>query len=150
MMEVILLEKIRNLGDIGDKVNAKAGFARNYLLPQKMAVTATPNNISKFEERRAELEKEAADSLAVAESRAEALGKLTINISVKASEEGKLFGSVGTHEIVNAIKELGVEVDKKEIILPQGPIHQLGEFEINLQLHTDVNVLLRINVVAEK
>lgn len=150
MMEVILLEKIRNLGDIGDKVNAKAGFARNYLLPQKMAVTATPNNISKFEERRAELEKEAADSLAVAESRAEALGKLTINISVRASEEGKLFGSVGTHEIVNAIKELGVEVDKKEIILPQGPIHQLGEFEINLQLHTDVNVLLRINVVAEK
>jgi len=149
-MEVILLEKIRNLGDIGDKVNAKAGFARNYLLPQKMAVTATPNNISKFEERRAELEKEAADSLAVAESRAEALGKLTINISVRASEEGKLFGSVGTHEIVNAIKELGVEVDKKEIILPQGPIHQLGEFEINLQLHTDVNVLLRINVVAEK
>lgn len=150
MMEVILLEKIRNLGDIGDKVNAKAGFARNYLLPQKMAVTATPNNISKFEERRAELEKEAADLLTVAESRAEALGKLTINISVRASEEGKLFGSVGTHEIVNAIKELGVEVDKKEIILPQGPIHQLGEFEINLQLHTDVNVLLRINVVVEK
>lgn len=149
-MEVILLEKIRNLGDIGNKVNVKAGFARNYLLPQKMAVTATPNNISKFEERRAELEKEAADSLAVAKSRAEALGKLTINISMRASEEGKLFGSVGTHEIVNAIKELGVEVDKKEIILPQGPIHQLGAFEINLQLHTDVNVLLRINVVAEK
>lgn len=149
-MEVILLEKIRNLGDVGEKVNVKAGFARNYLLPQKMAVTATPDNIAKFEERCAELEKKAADSLAVAKSRAEALGKLTINISMRASEEGKLFGSVGTHEIVNAIKELGVEVDKKEIILPQGPIHQLGEFEISLQLHTDVNVLLRINVVAEK
>ena len=135
---------------IGDKVNVKSGFGRNFLLPQEKAVTATSENIAKFEKMRAELEKKAAELLTEAKSRAEALGKLTINISVRASEEGKLFGSVGTHEIVNAIKELGVEVDKKEIILPQGPIHQLGEFEINLQLHTDVNVLLRINVVAEK
>jgi large subunit ribosomal protein L9 len=149
-MEVILLEKIRNLGDIGDRVNVKAGYARNYLLPQKMAVTATPRNIEKFEEMRVELEKKAVDSLAVAKSRAEALGKLAINIPMKANEEGKLFGSVSIHEIMNAIKEHGIEVSKKEIILPQGPIHQLGEFEINLQLHTDVNVVLRINIVAKK
>jgi large subunit ribosomal protein L9 len=149
-MEIILLEKIRNLGSIGDKVNVKAGYARNYLLPQKMAVTATPKNIAKFEEMHVELEKKAADLLAVAKSRAEALGKLAISIPMKANEEGKLFGSVSIHEIVNAIKEHGIEVDKKEIVLPQGPIHQLGEFEINLQLHTDVNVVLRINIIAKK
>lgn len=148
-MEVILLEKIRNLGDIGDKVNVKSGFGRNFLLPQEKAVTATSENIAKFEKMRAELEKKAAELLTEAKSRAEALAKLTINVPMRASEEGKLFGSVGTREIVAAVKAAGVEIDKSEVILPEGPIHELGEFEINLQLHTDLTVPLKINVIAE-
>jgi large subunit ribosomal protein L9 len=149
-MEVILLEKIRNLGNIGDKVKVKPGFGRNFLLPQGKAAAATSENVAKFEKMRAELEKKAAELLAVAKSRAEAIAKLTINVPMRASEEGKLFGSVGTREIAAAVKNAGVEIDKSEIILPEGPIHELGEFEVNLQLHTDLNVPLKINVVTEE
>ena len=148
-MEVILLERIRNLGDIGDKVNVTAGFGRNFLLPQGKAVFANAENIAKFEKMRAELEGKASELLATAKARAEKLTKLTITVPMKASEEGSLFGSVSTREIVQAFKASGEEIDKSEIILPEGPIHQLGEFEINLQLHTDVNVPIKINVVAE-
>jgi len=149
-MEVILLEKLRNVGNIGDKVKVKAGFARNFLLPQGKAVSATEENLAKFEKICVELEKKAEETLQAAKKRAEAIAKLTINIPMRASEEGKLFGSVGTREVVEAVKASGVEIDKKEVILPECPIHELGEFEINFQLHSDVNVPLKIKVVAEE
>jgi large subunit ribosomal protein L9 len=149
-MEVILLEKIRNLGNIGDRVKVKAGFGRNFLLPQGKAAAATSANLVKFEKMRAELEKKAAELLAAAKERAVALAKLIINISMRASEEGKLFGSVGAREIAAAIKAKGEEIDKSEIILPEDSIHELGEFEVNLQLHSDVSVPLKINVIAEQ
>jgi large subunit ribosomal protein L9 len=149
-MEVILLEKLHKIGNMGDKVKVKAGFARNFLLPQGKAVSATEANLAKFEKMRAELEKKAEEVLEEAKKRAEAIAKLTISIPMRASEEGKLFGSVGTKEVVAAVKASGVEIDKKEVILPEGPIHELGEFEINLHLHSDVNVPLKIKVVAEE
>jgi large subunit ribosomal protein L9 len=149
-MEVILLEKLRKIGNMGDKVKVKAGFARNFLLPQGKAVSATEANLAKFEKMRAELEKRAEEILEEAKKRAEAIAKLTISIPMRASEEGKLFGSVGTKEVVAAFKASGVEIDKKEVFLPEGPIHELGEFEINLQLRSDVNVPLKIKVVAEE
>ena len=149
-MEVILLEKIRNLGDIGDTVKVKAGFARNFLLPQGKVVSATTKNVAQFEKRRAELEAKAAESLASAKARAEKLAQLSLNVAMKASEEGNLFGSVGTREIVKAFAAHDEKVDKNEIIFPEGPIHQIGEFEINLQLHTDVIVPVKVNVVAEE
>lgn len=148
-MEVILLEKIRKLGNIGDRVNVKPGFGRNFLLPQGKAAAATSMNLAKFEKMRADLEKKAAELLTAAKERADALAKLTINISMRASEEGKLFGSVGTREIAAAIKAAGAEIDKSEIILLEGPIHEVGEFEINLQLHSDLSMPLKINVIAE-
>lgn len=149
-MQVILLEKMLNLGGIGDKVKVKPGFARNFLLPQRKAVTANEENIAKFEKQRAELEKKAKEKLALAQSRAEALQKLTITITVRATEEGKIFGSVNTRDVVEAIKAAGGQVDKKEVILPKGPIHELGEHEVRLQLHTDVNLPMTIKVVAEE
>lgn len=148
-MEVILLEKIRNLGDIGDKVNVKAGYSRNFLLPQGKAVTANPENLAKFEQRRAELEEKAKEFLDAAKARAEKLAKLEITIPMRASEEGKLFGSVGIREIVAAVTAAGEEVDKKEVAMPEGPIHSIGTTEIFLQLHSDVEVPVNITVVAE-
>jgi large subunit ribosomal protein L9 len=149
-MEVILLEKLHKIGNMGDKVKVKAGFARNFLLPQGKAVSATEANLAKFEKMRAELEKKAEEVLEEAKKRAEAIAKLTISIPMRASEEGKLFGSVGTKEVVAAVKASGVEIDKKEVILPESPIHELGEFEINLHLHSDITVPLKIKVVAEE
>ena len=149
-MQVILLEKMANLGGIGDKVKVKPGFARNFLLPQHKAVTATEENIAKFEKQRAELEKKAKEVLTAAQSRAEAIQKLAITITVKASEEGKIFGSVNTRDVVEAIRAAGQHIDKKEVILPKGPIHELGDHEVRLQLHTDVNLPLTIKVVAEE
>jgi large subunit ribosomal protein L9 len=149
MMQVILLEKMLNLGGIGEKVKVKPGFARNFLLPQHKALPATEENIAKFEKQRAELEKKSKEALAIAQSRAETLQKLAIIITVKATEEGKIFGSVNTRDVVEAIKAFGEQIDKKEVILPKGPIHELGDHEIRLQLHTDVNVLLVIKVVEE-
>lgn len=148
-MEVILLEKIRNFGDIGNQITVKSGFARNFLLPQGKAVTATLENITKFEQRHAELKQKAEVLLAAAKARAEKLVNLVINIQMKVSDEDKLFGSVGIREIATAIEAAGGKIDKKEITLPEGPIHQLGEYEINLQLHSDLIVPIKINIVAE-
>jgi large subunit ribosomal protein L9 len=149
-MEVILLEKIKNLGDVGNKVSVKPGYGRNFLIPRKKAVSATAGNIVKFEKMRGELEKKASEILAKAKARAEKLAQLVLlTITAQASDEGKLFGSVGTKEIVAAITAAGGEIDRKEINLPEGPIRQVGEHTINLQLHSDVTVPLKINVVAE-
>lgn len=148
-MEVILLEKVSNLGNLGDKVNIKAGYGRNYLVPQGKAVPATAKKIEEFEARRAELEKVAAEKLAAAEARMNALSKLTIIIAHKAGDEGKLFGSVGTHAIADAITAAGVKVDKQEVRLPHGVIRQIGEYAVDISLHTDATATLSIKVVAE-
>lgn len=149
-MEVILLENISNLGALGDKVNVKAGFGRNYLVPQGKAVPATASNIAEFEARRADLEAAAAATLAAAEMRAEAINALgLISIAANAGEEGKLFGSVGTRDIAEAITAAGCEVDKSEVRLPEGALRDLGEYEIAIQVHGDVFAAVAIAVVPE-
>ena len=131
-MNVILLERIANLGSLGDTVKVKAGYGRNFLIPQGKAVPATSDNVEKFEARRAELEKVAAEKLGTAEARKDAIANLTITITQKAGEEGKLFGSVGPHDIADAITAAGVAVEKREIRLPEGPIRQIGEHRIEV------------------
>ncbi len=148
-MEVILLEKISNLGGLGDKVSIKAGYGRNYLVPQGKAVAATAEKIKEFEARRAELEKAAAEKLAAANARADALRKLEVVITHKAGEEGKLFGSVGTQNIADAITEAGAKVEKHEVRLPEGVIRQIGNYDIDIDLHSDVVVTMPISVAAE-
>lgn len=149
-MEVILLENIGNLGGLGDKVDVKAGYGRNFLIPQGKAVPATRDNIAEFETRRAELEAAAAATLAAAEKRAEALNALPpISIGANAGEEGKLFGSVGTRDIAEALTAAGCEVDKSEVRLPAGPLRELGEFEVDIQVHGDVTAHVVIAVIPE-
>ena len=148
-MEVILLEKVANLGNLGDKVSIKAGYGRNYLIPQGKAAMATPAKIKEFEERRAELEKQAAEKMAAANARGEALSKLDISIACKAGDEGRLFGSVGTQTIAEAVTSAGVKVEKSEVRMPHGTIRQIGEYDIAFHLHSDVEVTLPIKVVAE-
>jgi large subunit ribosomal protein L9 len=148
-MEVILLEKIANLGGLDDKVTIKAGYGRNYLIPTGKAVAATPQKIAEFEARRAELEKAAAEKLAAAQARADAISKLKIVITHKAGDEGRLFGSVGTHNIAEAITAAGVAVEKSEVRLPHGAIRHVGEFPIDINLHSDVVVTLPITIAAE-
>ena len=148
-MEVILLEKVVNLGSLGDKVNVKSGFARNFLVPQKKAVLATKEKIAEFESRRAELEKAAAEKLAAAQKRADNLAKVEVVIAHKAGEEGKLFGSVGTSDIADAITTAGAAVDKSEVRLPDGIIRQVGDYAIDINLHADVTVTMNIQIVAE-
>ncbi len=148
-MEVILLEKIANLGNLGDKVSIKPGFGRNFLIPQGKAIAATAEKIKEFEARRAELEKIAGDKLAAAEARAEVIGKLEIEIVNKAGEEGKLFGSVGTQTIAEAITAAGVPVEKHEVRLPEGVIRHIGDYEIDIDLHSDVVVKVPVAVIAE-
>ena len=148
-MNVILLEKVQNLGDLGEQVNVKAGYGRNFLIPQGKAVSATKDNVSRFEERRAELEKAAAEKLAAAETRKTALEALEITIAQQAGEEGKLFGSVGTHDIAEAITAAGVEVSRSEVRLPEGVIRHIGDYEINLELHSDVVAVVKLSVVPE-
>lgn len=149
-MEVILLENIGNLGGLGDKVDVKAGYGRNFLIPQGKAVPATRDNIAEFEARRAELEAAAAATLAAAEKRAEALNALPpISIGANAGEEGKLFGSVGTRDIAEALTAAGCDVDKSEVRLPAGPLRELGEFEVDIQVHGDVTAHVVIAVIPE-
>lgn len=148
-MEVILLEKVANLGELGDKVTVKAGFGRNFLLPQGKATAATAENIALFEARRAELEKAAAEKLAVAQARAEKLNELVVTITANVGEEGKLFGSIGAQDIADALTAAGVEVAKSEVSLPQGTIRQAGEFEISLQLHSEVTAAIKLVVAGE-
>lgn len=147
-MEVILLEKIANLGSLGDKVAVKSGYARNFLLPFGKATPATAANIEAFEARRAELEKIAAEKTAEAEARAAKLADLTVTIAANAGEEGKLFGSIGTHDIADALTASGVEVAKSEVRLPNGTIRQVGEYDVAVHLHTDVEATVRVVVVA--
>lgn len=149
-MEIILLEKVTNLGNLGDKVNVRPGYGRNYLVPAGKAVTATKENIEKFEARRAELEKLAGNKLFGANERSEKILALgTINMSSKAADEGKLFGSVSAADIAGLITEKGIEVEKREVLMPEGPIRVVGEYKIDLQLHSDVTISVTVNVEAE-
>ena len=150
-MEVILLENIGNLGALGDTVDVKPGYGRNFLIPQGKAVPATQDNVAKFETRRAELEAAAAETLAAAQARGEALTALeAVNIAATAGEEGKLFGSVGTRDIAEALTAAGCEVDKSEVRLPEGVIRELGEYEIMIQVHAEVSASVAIHIVAEE
>lgn len=149
-MEVILLEKVHKLGALGDRVNVKPGFGRNYLIPSGKAVSATADNIAKFDARRAELEKQEQDAFNEANARAEKLNATAVSIARKAGDEGKLFGSVGTADIAEAVTATGVELSKQEIRLPEGPIRSTGEIELDVQLHADVTATIKVNVVAEE
>jgi len=148
-MEVILLEKIANLGNLGDRVTIKSGYGRNYLVPQGKAVAATAKKIVEFEARRAELEKAATEKLSVAEKLGNELSKLEVVITHKAGDEGRLFGSVGTLNIAEAITAAGIAVEKHQIRLPHGTIRHIGEYSIDINLHSDVIVTLSIKVAAE-
>jgi large subunit ribosomal protein L9 len=149
-MEVILLDKIAKLGGLGDKVSVKSGYARNYLLPKGKAVFASAENVEHFEARRADLEKKLAGELSAAEARGAKLTELAeVTIASKAGDEGKLFGSIGTRDIADAITEAGVAVTKAEVRLPLGSIREVGEFDIVLHLHNDVDATIKVNVIAE-
>jgi large subunit ribosomal protein L9 len=149
-MEVILLQKIANLGDIGDRVRVKPGFGRNYLLPGGKATLATPANIAKFEARRAELETRAAAELGVAKTRAAALEGFKLSLTAKAGSEGKLFGSIGTTDIAEACSAAGHTIERAEVRLPGGPIRTVGEHVITLHLHSDIDVEVPLTVIAEE
>jgi large subunit ribosomal protein L9 len=148
-MQVILLEKVENLGNLGDKVKVRAGYGRNFLIPKGKATPATAANIARFEERRAELEKTAAEALAAAQARKATLDGLTVTVAAKAGDEGKLFGSIGTSDIAHAVTEAGQAVERHEVRLPEGPFRALGEFDVELHLHTDVNATIKLIIVAE-
>ncbi len=148
-MEIILLQKVENLGNLGDRVKVRPGYGRNYLIPQGKATEATPVNIAKFEARRAELEKAATDALTVAQGRARELTDLIVTLSAKAGGAGRLFGSVGAADIAEAVSAAGMELKKQEVRLPQGPIRQLGEYDVEVRLHGDVSTHIRVYVVAE-
>ena len=149
-MEVILLQKIANLGDIGDRVKVKPGFGRNYLLPGGKATLATAENIARFESRRAELESKAASELASAQARAAALEGFKLSITARAGSEGKLFGSIGTSDIAEACQKAGHAIERAEVRLPGGPIRTVGEHLITLHLHSDVDFQLPLTIVAEE
>lgn len=149
-MEIILLDKIANLGGLGDTVTVKSGFARNFLFPQGKAVPATKANVEKFEARRAELEAKIAEQLAAAQARADKVAELgEVTIAAPAGDEGKLFGSVGTQDIADAITAAGVEVAKVEVKLPTGTLRETGEYDIDLQLHSDVMATAKVVIIAQ-
>ncbi|WP_108945428.1 50S ribosomal protein L9 [Shewanella halifaxensis] len=149
-MNVILLDKIANLGNLGDQVSVKAGYARNYLLPQGKAVVANAANTEVFEARRAELEAKLAADLATATERADKINALeSVVIASKAGDEGKLFGSIGNRDIADAVTAAGVELAKSEVRLPLGAIRTTGEFEVEVQVHTEVKAIVKLSVVAE-
>ncbi len=148
-MEVILLEKVANLGNLGDKVNIKGGYARNFLLPQGKATVATAENVAAFEARRAELEKAAAEKKAAAEARAAQLSELVVTLGANAGDEGKLFGSIGTRDIAEAVSAAGYPLEKAEVRLPNGALRNTGEFDVAVHLHTDVETTLKLIIVAE-
>ncbi|MCU7809655.1 MAG: 50S ribosomal protein L9 [Candidatus Thiodiazotropha sp. (ex Notomyrtea botanica)] len=149
-MEIILLQKVDNLGDLGEKVNVKNGFGRNFLIPSGKAVPATEENLKVFEARRAELEKEASEKLAAAEARKAKLDGLEVSISCKSGEEGRLFGSVGTNDISKAVVAAGNELEKKEVMLPNGPFRVTGEYDVDIHLHADVNAVVKLTIVSEE
>ncbi len=149
-MEVILFEKIDRLGGIGDLVNVKAGFARNFLLPQGKAKAATDANKAEIESRRAEFEKLAEDALSSAKKRRESIEALSIEITARSGTEGKLFGSIGNADIANAVSQAGVDVEKREVRLPDGPLRQAGEYEVTLHLHAEINAVVKVTIVGEE
>jgi large subunit ribosomal protein L9 len=148
-MEIILLDKVGRLGNIGDKVTVKSGYGRNFLLPQGKAIAATAKNIADFEVRRAELEAAAAGKIGEANARAETLAELTVTIAANAGDEGRLFGSVGTRDIADAITAAGVAVAKSEVRLPQGVLREIGQYDIDVQLHPEVVQVVKLVVVGE-
>ncbi len=149
-MEVILLERIGNLGDLGEKVEVRAGYGRNFLIPQGKAIPATKENLASFEARRAELEKRAAESLAAAQARADKLAELgSVTIAHQAGEGGKLFGSVSTTDIADAVSSAGVEITRKEVRLPEGPLRMTGEHQVDIQLHSLLTQQIKVIIEAE-
>lgn len=149
-MQVILQENIRKLGKLGDKVEVKPGYGRNYLIPQKKAVFATSENIAQFEQRRAALEEKAQQLYTEAEKRAEKLSGHNLTIRAQASEEGKLFGSVGVNEINQALVAQSIEVAKREIVMPEGPIHSVGDYVVEIHVHSDIIANLKVQIVPVK
>ena len=150
-MQIILLEKVKNLGDLGAVVDVRAGYGRNFLIPQGKALPATKDNLATVEVRRAELQAQAAEQLAAAQARAEKLNGATVSLAAKAGDEGKLFGSVGTRDIAEAITaQTGVEVEKADVKLPNGALRNTGEFEVYVQLHSDVTVAIKLAIVPEE
>ncbi|MFB9068440.1 50S ribosomal protein L9 [Pseudofulvimonas gallinarii] len=148
-MQLILLQKVVNLGGLGDTVNVKPGYGRNYLVPQGKAVPATPANVEMFKARRAEFEAKAAQLLGDASARAATLEDASVTIKANASTEGKLFGSVGPRDIAEAFTAAGKPVGKNEVIMPEGPIRRIGEFEVIIHLHADIERTVKVEVVAE-
>jgi large subunit ribosomal protein L9 len=149
-MDIILLQKVANLGNIGDRVKVKSGYGRNFLLPKGKATLATPENVAKFEARRAEFEKTARAELESAQARAKKLEGYKLTITAKAGGEGKLFGSVGTSDIADGLKKAGHEIERSEVRLPNGPIRLAGEHTVQLHLHTDVTVDVPVVIVGEE
>ncbi len=148
-MQIILLEKVINLGQLGDVVKVKNGYARNFLVPHGKAKRATPENLAEFEKRRAELEKQQGDILVQAQSRAEKLNGMLVQITQKAGVDGKLFGSVTTADIADALTAQGFEVAKGEIRMPDGPLKQVGDHDVTLGLHSDVTATIKVSVLGE-
>ncbi|MFV0371023.1 MAG: 50S ribosomal protein L9 [Azonexus sp.] len=148
-MQIILLEKVLNLGNLGEVVKVKDGYARNFLIPQKKAKRATPAALAEFEARRAELEKLAAEKLAAAQAVADKLNGTAVSVARKSAMDGRLFGSVGNVDIAEALKAAGFDVDKSVVRLPEGPLKMIGEFPVEVALHTDVLAAVTVNVVAE-
>jgi large subunit ribosomal protein L9 len=149
-MEVILLQKVAKLGNIGDRVKVKSGFGRNYLLPSGKATLATPEHVAAFEARRTELEAKAANELTGAQARAAKLEGFALTITAKAGNEGKLFGSIGTADIAEACQKAGQDIERSEVRLPGGPLRMVGEHTVTLHLHADVDVTLPVTIVAEE
>ena len=149
-MEVILLQKVANLGNIGDRVKVRSGFGRNFLLPQRKATLATPEHVARFEAHRAELEKAAREQLQGAEERAAAMKEFKLTITAKAGTEGKLFGSIGTSDIAEACTQAGFKVERSEVRLPNGPLRMVGEHTVSLHLHTDIDVPVAVSIIAEE
>lgn len=147
-MEVILLDKVIGLGQLGDKANVKPGYARNFLIPQGKAVRATKANLERFEAQRAELERQLAERLNAAQKRADSFAGVTLEIEVKAGDEGRLFGSVGAADIVDAAAGKDIAIERSEVRLPDGPLRQVGEYEIEVKLHADVTTMVSVNLVA--
>jgi large subunit ribosomal protein L9 len=148
-MELILLEKVQNLGDLGEKVNVKPGYGRNYLVPQGKAVAATEENVALFEARRAELEAAAVERLGGAEARRDAMVGVEVEITANASDEGKLYGSIGPREVADAVTALGHTLNKSEVIQGEGPIRNTGVFDVLVQMHADVETTIKVTVLPE-
>lgn len=148
-MQVILLQRVVNLGKLGETVDVKAGYGRNYLIPQGKALPATEANIAKFEARRAELEAIEAKELEVAKQRAEALTDVNVIMRAKSGDEGKLFGSIGTRDIADALTKSGLEVDRQEVKMPEGAFRQVGEYKVTIQLHHDISADILVTILSE-